>query len=59
MQAAELLLRKQKERGRSPQREAVLFALRELTDKDLGSRTKAWLSVLPPEKRPKPSGKER
>ena len=54
VQAAELLHRKQREIGRNPQREAVLFALRELTGKDLGSKTEKWLRGLWPEKQTKP-----
>ncbi len=30
-----------------PQREAVLFALRELTGKDAGTATEAWLALFP------------
>ncbi|MBI1917221.1 MAG: HEAT repeat domain-containing protein [Planctomycetes bacterium] len=57
VQAAELLQRRQK--GRSTQREAVLFALRELTGKNLGPRAENWLRGLWPEKQPKPDGKQR
>jgi hypothetical protein len=32
--------------GAFPQREAMLFALRETTKMDLGSRTESWLELL-------------
>jgi HEAT repeat protein len=50
---AEAVRRKYKEEGkRSPQREALLFVLRELTGEDRGTRATDWLPVLPPEQRP-------
>lgn len=39
-----------------PQRDAILFGLRELTGKDYGSRTESWLPLLDPlEKKTEPS----
>ena len=50
---AAALMRKHKEEGlRSRQREALLFALRELTGEERGSKAADWLPVLPPEQRP-------
>jgi hypothetical protein len=39
--------------NRSPQREAMLFALQELTGKNLGPKPEDWLSLLPEDQRPK------
>jgi hypothetical protein len=36
------------ERKEDPHREAMLFALRELTGKDLGKTTENWATLLPP-----------
>src|SRR5262249_21357996 len=37
----------------TPHQEAMLFALRELTGKDLGNKPSDWLALLPADKRPR------
>src|SRR5262249_3618428 len=50
----ETLLQKQRQQTKlSPQREAMLFVLREVTGEDHGTKPENWLIVLPPDKRPK------
>jgi HEAT repeat protein len=50
---ARLRTEAQKDRAQLPQREAVLFALRELTGKDLGTAPANWRAYLPPEQQAK------
>jgi HEAT repeats len=51
--------RRQMQRQPSPQRQALLFSLRELTGQDRGTRAEDWLTVLPPEQRPKLSSERK
>ena len=51
----DFLTRQAKQKKTSAQKEAMLFVLRELTGKDLGTRPEDWFSVLPADRRQQPS----